>query len=162
VWYAQRDSETLFSVLSVPRCITRIRLQLKVSAHHVTLCQGLRNLQSALWGTINRTQYNIFTCISGDYRPDMDWRLDLLTIYTHHSELQVFTALSLIYTLYHSLHAVFSSLQCFNSRFWQRLLTVEIHQLHELKLYLHSLPCRTQISTDRVKVKVKVTLRLAV
>jgi hypothetical protein len=31
---------------------------------------------------------------------------------------------------------------------WQRLLTVEIHQLPALRFYLHSLPCRSQISTD--------------
>jgi hypothetical protein len=30
---------------------------------------------------------------------------------------------------------------------WQQLLTVEILQLHALRFYLHSLPCRTQLST---------------
>jgi hypothetical protein len=32
----------------------------------------------------------------------MDWILDLLTTYTHHSELQVITALSLVSALYKS------------------------------------------------------------
>jgi hypothetical protein len=31
---------------------------------------------------------------------------------------------------------------------WQRLLTVEILQLHALRFYLHSLPCRTQLSSN--------------
>jgi hypothetical protein len=37
-----------------------------------------------------------------DYRRGMDWWMDLLTTYTHHSELQVITALSLISTVYKS------------------------------------------------------------
>jgi hypothetical protein len=37
-----------------------------------------------------------------DYRQDLDWWLDLLTTYTHHLEIQVITALSLISTLYKS------------------------------------------------------------
>jgi hypothetical protein len=40
-----------------------------------------------------------------DYRWDLDWWMNLLTTCTHHSELQIFTALSLISTLYQSLHA---------------------------------------------------------
>jgi hypothetical protein len=32
---------------------------------------------------------------------------------------------------------------------WQRLLTVEILQLHALRSYLHSLPCRTQLGRPR-------------
>jgi hypothetical protein len=36
------------------------------------------------------------------YRRVPDWAIDLLTPYTHHSELQVITALSLIYTLHSS------------------------------------------------------------
>jgi hypothetical protein len=35
-----------------------------------------------------------------DYRRGMDWWMDLLTTYTYHPELQVITALSLIFTLY--------------------------------------------------------------
>jgi hypothetical protein len=43
----------------------------------------------------------------------MDWWMDLLTTYTHHSELWVITALSLSFTLYKSLHAKsFPSLLC--------------------------------------------------
>jgi hypothetical protein len=52
-----------------------------------------------------------------DYLRDLDWILDLLTTYTHHSKLQVITALLLISTLckssQHPLtlfqHAVFST-----------------------------------------------------
>jgi hypothetical protein len=40
----------------------------------------------------------------GDYRRGMDWWMDLLTTYTHHSELQALIVLSLISTLYISLH----------------------------------------------------------
>jgi hypothetical protein len=42
----------------------------------------------------------------------MDWWIDLLTTCTHHSELQVITALSLISTLYKSLHAKSSPAYC--------------------------------------------------
>jgi hypothetical protein len=43
-----------------------------------------------------------------DYRRGMYLWLDLFTTYTHHSELQAITTLSLIFTLYRSLHAKFS------------------------------------------------------
>jgi hypothetical protein len=47
----------------------------------------------------------------------MDWWIDLLTIYAHNSELLVITALSLISTLYKSLHAKSSPVCCvLNSR----------------------------------------------
>jgi hypothetical protein len=39
-----------------------------------------------------------------DYRRGMNWWMDLLSTYTHHSELQVVTAPRLIFTLYKSLH----------------------------------------------------------
>jgi hypothetical protein len=51
-------------------------------------------------------KFNIYTvtiCVC-DYRRGMDWILDLLNTYTHHSELQVITAPSLISTLYKSPH----------------------------------------------------------
>jgi hypothetical protein len=37
-----------------------------------------------------------------DYRQGMDWWMDLLKIYMHHSKLQAITALSLIFTPYKS------------------------------------------------------------
>jgi hypothetical protein len=56
----------------------------------------------------------IVTCRGCDYRRGLDWRMDLLATCTHHSELQVITALSLISTfrihcfkLYYSLHYSF-------------------------------------------------------
>jgi hypothetical protein len=46
--------------------------------------------------------FNIVTILGYDYRRSTDLWMDLLTSYTHHSELQVITALSLISTLYKS------------------------------------------------------------
>jgi hypothetical protein len=40
-----------------------------------------------------------------DYRRGLEWWMDLLTTYTHDLELQALRTLSLIYTLYKSLHA---------------------------------------------------------
>jgi hypothetical protein len=108
-------------------------------------------------------------CVCATVDGVLDWILDLLTTYTHHSELQVIRAISLTSTLY-----TLSPLQPAISSIavpWQRLLTVEILQLHVLRFYLHSLPrrtlceltvnwatapsllglpCRTQLSTDWV------------
>jgi hypothetical protein len=47
---------------------------------------------------------NVLLRFRGDYRRGLDWWVDLLTTYTYNSELQVITALSLICTLYESLH----------------------------------------------------------
>jgi hypothetical protein len=74
-----------------------------------------------------------------------------LTIYAHHSELQVITALSLTSILYKSPRhplSLFPACCVFVSVPWQRLLTVEILQFHALRPYLDSLPCRTLLSTD--------------
>jgi hypothetical protein len=59
----------------------------------------------------------------------MDWWMDLLTTYTHHSELQVITALSLNSTVQKSPEHLLSFLQptVSSPAFpWQRLLIVEI------------------------------------
>jgi hypothetical protein len=45
--------------------------------------------------------HNLGMCVCV-YRRSMDWILDLLTLCTHHSELQVITALSPVSTLYKS------------------------------------------------------------
>jgi hypothetical protein len=81
--------------------------------------------------------------------------MNLLITYTHHSELQVITALSLISTFYKSPQHPLSLFQPAVSSSavpWQRLLTVEIFQLHTLRPSLHSLPCRThsQLTTPRL------------
>jgi hypothetical protein len=47
-----------------------------------------------------RKYFHIYGC---DYRRVMDWWMNLLITYTHHTELQVITALSLISTRYKSL-----------------------------------------------------------
>jgi hypothetical protein len=77
-----------------------------------------------------------------DYKRGLDWWIDLLTTYTHHSKLQVITALSLISALYKSLAHAKSS-QSSLDVFWQRLLTVEILQLPALRPSCHSRSCRT-------------------
>jgi hypothetical protein len=111
-----------------------------------------------------------------DYRRGMDWRMGLLNSYTHHSELQVITALSLISTIHISLHTKSSQSSLVS---WQRLLTMEIIffvTAARAKLLsavnsttapsLLSLPCRAQLhcetSSNRSGVRVRVTLRLAV
>jgi hypothetical protein len=76
--------------------------------------------------------------------------MDLLTTYTNNSELQAITAPPLISTIHkspqHPLSLFYPALSL-PAVPWQRLLTVEILQLHALRLYLHSLPCRT-LSTE--------------
>jgi hypothetical protein len=53
-----------------------------------------------------------------DCKRGLDWWMTLLTTYTHDSHLQAVTALSLISTLYKSLHAKSSSAcSVFTSRF---------------------------------------------
>jgi hypothetical protein len=91
----------------------------------------------------------ILSRFRGEYRRCMD----LLTTYTHHSELHVTTALSLISTLYRSSQHPLSLLPVccvFISRSWQRLLTVEILQLHEFRFHLHSVPCRTVSNSNSI------------
>jgi hypothetical protein len=76
----------------------------------------------------------------------MDLWLDLLTTYTHNSELQVITALPLISTIHKSPQQPLSLFQPAVSSPAvpsQRLLTVEILELHALRFYHHSLPFRT-------------------
>jgi hypothetical protein len=47
---------------------------------------------------------HVLTCMY-DYRRGLSWWIDLLTSYTHDSELQAITAPPLIYTPYKSLYA---------------------------------------------------------
>jgi hypothetical protein len=78
----------------------------------------------------------------------------------HDSELQVITAPPLISTIHKSpQHPLSVSQPAVSSPAvpWQRFLTVEILQLHALRFYLHSLPCRTAY-----RLKVKDALRLTV
>jgi hypothetical protein len=77
--------------------------------------------------------------------------MDLFTTYSHHSELQVITALSLISTNHkspqHTL-SLFPACCVFISRSLVTALTVEMLQLPALSFYLHSLGRRTQLSTN--------------
>jgi hypothetical protein len=77
--------------------------------------------------------------------------MDLLTTYTHDSELQVITAPPPISTIRISPQHPLSLFQPAVSSLaipWQRLLTVEILQLHVLRFCLHSLLCRTHPTTQ--------------
>jgi hypothetical protein len=77
-----------------------------------------------------------------DYRRGLNLWMDLLTTYTHHSELQVIRAPSLISTFYKSPQHLLSLFQAAVSSPafpWQWLLTVENLHLHTLRFCLHSL-----------------------
>jgi hypothetical protein len=64
---------------------------------------------------LERVSY--FHDLKWDYRRGSDWWMDLLTTYTHDSELQALTTLSLISAFYKSLHAKFSpAFNVFTSR----------------------------------------------
>jgi hypothetical protein len=80
-----------------------------------------------------------------DYRRGMDGWMDLLTTYTHDWELQVITALSLIYKLYKEPHAK-SSPACsvFNNRF----LVTDVHSGDSSDSRARVLPSRFQYRTD--------------
>jgi hypothetical protein len=67
----------------------------------------------------------------------LDWILHLLTSYTHHSELQVIIALSLISTNHYML-SVLQPVVSSRAVPQQRLLTVEILQLPALGSFLSS------------------------
>jgi hypothetical protein len=92
----------------------------------------------------------ILSRFMGDYRRGMDSWMDLLTTYKHHPELQGITAPSLISKLYISPQQLLSLFQPAVSSpavSWQRLLTVEILQLHVLRSSCHSHPCRTLVNS---------------
>jgi hypothetical protein len=96
--------------------------------------QGIRCIRKTLWFCHD------YVC---DYRSCLDWRIDLLTTYTHHSEPHVITALSLISTLYKSPQHLLSLFQPAVSSpavSWQWFLTVEILQF---RAHWHSRPRRT-------------------
>jgi hypothetical protein len=86
---------------------------------------------------------NIVTIYVCDNRRGMDSWTDLMTTYTHHWELQVITALSLISTLHKSLAHAMSSPSLLDVS-WLQLLTVEMLQLLALRSSYHSRPWRTQ------------------
>jgi hypothetical protein len=97
--------------------------------------------------------YTILLRCRCDYRRGLNWWKDLLTTYTHDSELQVITAPPLISTLHKSPQhrlSIFQPTVSSSTVPWQRLITVEILQLHALRFYLHSLLCRTQLLTKWV------------
>jgi hypothetical protein len=85
--------------------------------------------------------------------------MTLLTTYTHDSELQAITAPPLISTIHKSPHHPLSLLQPAVSSPavpWQGLLTEEIVQLHALKFFLHSLPCRNILNDSYVTTDVQL------
>jgi hypothetical protein len=90
------------------------------------------------------TQIIVIWLAVRDYRRRMDWRLDLFTTYTHHSELHVITALSLIYTLHKSLLQTLSLL--LNIRSLATALTVVFLQLPVLRSFLSGEHPATELS----------------
>jgi hypothetical protein len=85
------------------------RFLVYLDASEKQFCRGVNFLVKYTTDDIN-----IVMCIwCCDYRRGMDWIFGLLTTYTHHSELHVITALSLIYTLHftvtHTGFSVFTS-----------------------------------------------------
>jgi hypothetical protein len=73
-----------------------------------------------------------------DYRWDVDWILDLLTTYIHHSELLVYSATARIHRSPQHPLCLFPACCVFSSPFYQRLLTVEILELPAVMLLLCS------------------------
>jgi hypothetical protein len=69
--------------------------------------------------------------------------MDLLNTYTHHSELQIITALSFVSILYKSLAQAKSSQFSFDVS-WKRFLTAEILQLPALRSSSYGCPYRIQ------------------
>jgi hypothetical protein len=75
----------------------------KMSVQHSKLCLA-RYSKSLFWPCFT----SILSRFWSDYRQGLDWWMDLLTTYTHDSELQTRMSLSLIYTLYKSLQQMLS------------------------------------------------------
>jgi hypothetical protein len=91
----------------------------------------------------------ILSRFKGDYRRGKDWWMDLLTTYTHNSELQVITMLSPISTLYKSAQHLLSLFQppvSLPAVPWQRLQPAEILQFQAFRSSCHSRPCRTLVN----------------
>jgi hypothetical protein len=88
-----------------------------------------------------------------DSRRGLDWWIDLVITYTHDWELQAITVPPLISTIHKSPQHLLSLFQPAISSLavpLQRLLTLQIIQLHALRSSLHSLLCRTELSTNFV------------
>jgi hypothetical protein len=111
------------------------------------LCSVEFIVQSKLkpWREIDIVTYFVY-----DYRWGIDWILDLLSTYAHHSELHIIITLTLISTLHKSPQYPLSLFQpAVSSRAvpWQRLLTVEILQLPALRSFCHNRPCRNPVNS---------------
>jgi hypothetical protein len=84
-------------------------------------------------------------------REGLDWWMDLLTTYTHDSELQAITAPPLISTIHKSpqhLLSLFQPAVSSSAIPWQRFLTVEILQLHALRSSIHRLRVSVGVSSQ--------------
>jgi hypothetical protein len=98
----------------------------------------LRRRERYLTGNISTSTVLSRACVC-HYRRGFDWWMDLLTTYTHNSELQVITAPWLIYTPYKSLaHAKCSQSSLVVS--WQRILTQQSHCNYSTHKIFLSLP----------------------
>jgi hypothetical protein len=92
-----------------------------------------------------------------------DWILDLLTTYTHDSQIQVITSPPLISTIHKSPQhplGLFQPAVSLPAVPWKRLLTMEILQLHALKslftdshteLSCNLVPCLQHLGTDHTE-----------
>jgi hypothetical protein len=115
---------------------------------HVGLCQWAHPL--FMCPMLERTKWthveDIVACI-GDYRRGLDLWMNLLSIYAHDSELQAITAPPLKSTNHKSTQHPLSLFEAAVSSAvpWQRLITMEILQLHALKFALDRLPYRTDL-----------------
>jgi hypothetical protein len=118
------------AVCSFEMLISRYKTTRPHSPYHQKL-----NSYFACFFTLSRVTY------MSDYRRGLDWWVD-----THDSEIQAITAPPLIFTIHKFLQHQLSLFQPVVSSPpvpWQRLLTVEILQLHVLWFYLFSLLYRT-------------------
>jgi hypothetical protein len=106
----------------------------------------------------------IYLC---EYIRGMDWWMDLLTTYIHHSELQVTTALSIISTLYKSPQHLLNLFPAclFISRSLATASNSGDYSASRAQVLSSQPPVQnSQLTTKcvRVRIRVRVTLRLAV
>jgi hypothetical protein len=94
------------------------------------------------------TTTDIVTFWGCGYRRGMDWRINLLTTYTHHSQLQAILALSLISTLYKQNTLSLRQPTVFSSR---SLATSDSGGSSASPVFTAS-PCRIQISGDNCQI----------
>jgi hypothetical protein len=112
-----------------------------------------RGWSGLLIQSLHTSYCHVYEC---NYRRGLDWWMHLLTTYTHDWELQAITAPLLISTIHKSPQRPLSLFQPTvpsPAVPWQRLLIVEILQLHELRSSLHSLLYRSYSLSTELRFK---------